>query len=57
MQYGLKRLTEVVKLNLQLRAQPIMWMGIKSVLQHIGQQQVYDDRTLLVPKPKINSGF
>lgn len=50
--YGLERLGEIVSQNWQLCANEIKQIIINDVRQHIGEQQVYDDITLLVLKQK-----
>jgi sigma-B regulation protein RsbU (phosphoserine phosphatase) len=50
--YGLDRLTEVVSQNWQRSAKDIRQAVIDDVRQHIGEQKVYDDITLLVIKQK-----
>jgi len=56
-QYGLNRLSELVKLNRQLPAERIRCAVIKDVCQHIGKQTMYYDITLLVLKHKLSSCF
>ena len=51
-QYGLERLCEVVTLNRQRSAVGIKESVINDLRQHIGEQIVYDDITLLVLKQK-----
>jgi sigma-B regulation protein RsbU (phosphoserine phosphatase) len=51
-EYGLKRLCEVVKQNWQGNAQEIRQAVIDDVRQHIYTQKVFDDITLLVLKQK-----
>jgi serine phosphatase RsbU (regulator of sigma subunit) len=51
-QYGLERLCEVVKTCWQSSAGDIRQAVIGEVQQHIGEQKVYDDITLLVLKQK-----
>jgi predicted ATPase/serine phosphatase RsbU (regulator of sigma subunit)/tRNA A-37 threonylcarbamoyl transferase component Bud32 len=51
-QYGLQRLCEVVRRNCSLSAQKIRQAVIEDVRQHIGQQKVFDDITLVVLKQK-----
>lgn len=51
-QYGLEQLCEVVRLNCQHSANSIKQAVIDDVRQHIGEQTVYDDITLLVLKQK-----
>jgi len=49
-QYGLERLCEVVKQNWQQSAEKIRQIVIEDVQQHIGEQKVFDDITLLILK-------
>ncbi len=49
-QYGLDRLCDVVSKNWQLSVGEIRQAVIDDVKQHIGEQKVYDDITLLVLK-------
>src|ERR687886_549315 len=49
-QYGLERLCEVVRKRWQSSANEIKQAVIGEVQQHIGEQKVYDDITLLVLK-------
>ena len=51
-QYGLKRLGEVVKQYRHLSADQIKQATIDDVRRHIGKQKVFDDITLLVMKQK-----
>ncbi|MBW4495531.1 MAG: AAA family ATPase [Oscillatoria princeps RMCB-10] len=51
-QYGIERLLEVVSRNWQRSAAEIKQAVIESLFQHIGEQKVYDDITLLVLKQK-----
>ncbi len=51
-QYGLDRLLEVLFDNWQRSAAEINQAAIASVRQHIGEQKLYDDITLLVLKQK-----
>lgn len=51
-QYGLERLCEVVSRNRQRSAREIRQVVTDDVRQHIGDQKVYDDITLLVFKQK-----
>src|SRR5919202_3795287 len=51
-QYGLERLCEVVRKRWQSSANEIKQAVIGGVQQHIGEQKVYDDITLLVLKQK-----
>ena len=51
-QYGLKRLCEVVKQYRYLSADQIKQAVIDDVRRHIGEQKVFDDITLLVLKQK-----
>jgi phosphoserine phosphatase RsbU/P len=51
-QYGLDRLCEIVKQHWQGSATEIRQAIINAVQQHIGEQKVYDDITLLVLKQK-----
>jgi serine phosphatase RsbU (regulator of sigma subunit) len=51
-QYGLKRLSEVVKQYRHLSADQIKQAAIDDVRRHIGKQKVFDDITLLVLKQK-----
>ncbi|NEP13338.1 MAG: CHASE2 domain-containing protein [Symploca sp. SIO2C1] len=53
-QYGLERLCEVVKQNWQQSAEEIRQIVIEDVRQHIGEQKVFDDITLLILKRKLN---
>jgi len=50
--YGLERLCEVVKQNWQRDAADIRQAAIADLRQHIGDQKVYDDITLVVLKQK-----
>ncbi|HAZ47327.1 MAG TPA: serine/threonine protein kinase [Cyanobacteria bacterium UBA11369] len=50
--YGLDRLCEVVRKNRHLVAEEIRQVVIEDVRQHIGEQKVFDDITLLVLKQK-----
>ncbi|NET33310.1 MAG: CHASE2 domain-containing protein [Cyanothece sp. SIO1E1] len=50
--YGLARLCEVVKLNRNLSAEGIKDAVIDDLKQHIGQQKIFDDISLLVLKQK-----
>ncbi|MGK7902951.1 MAG: SpoIIE family protein phosphatase [Hormoscilla sp.] len=50
--YGLERLCEVVKQNWQGDAADIRQAAIADLRQHIGEQKLYDDITLLVIKQK-----
>lgn len=50
--YGLERLVEVVKLNWSHSAYEIRQAVIEDLRQHIGEQKVYDDITLVVLKQK-----
>ncbi|MDM8567280.1 two-component regulator propeller domain-containing protein [Candidatus Halobeggiatoa sp. HSG11] len=50
--YGLDRLCEIVKQNWQRTAQEIQEAVISDVKEFIGQQEVFDDITLLVLKQK-----
>ena len=52
LQYGIERLCEVAKQNWQKSAKEIRQIVIEDVRQHIGQNKVYDDITLLVIKQK-----
>lgn len=51
-QYGLDRLCEIVRRHWQRSATEIRQAIIEAVQQHIGEQKVYDDITLLVLKQK-----
>lgn len=51
-QYGLNRLCAIVQQNWQLSATEIKNVIIDDVKQHIGEQKVYDDITLVVLKQK-----
>ncbi len=51
-QYGLDRLCEVTRRNRQRSAAEIRQAAIADLRQHIGDQTVYDDITLLVFKQK-----
>ncbi len=51
-EYGLKRLCEVLQQNWQLTAQEIRHAVVDDVRQYIGTQKVFDDMTLLVLKQK-----
>ena len=53
-QYGLERLCEVVRKNWQQSAEEIRQIVIEDVRQHIGEQKVFDDITLLILKRKVN---
>ncbi|MGB3206498.1 MAG: SpoIIE family protein phosphatase [Crinalium sp.] len=48
--YGLERLCEVIQNNWQSSAAEIKQIVIEDVREHIGEQKVYDDITLLVLK-------
>ena len=50
--YGLERLCEVVKQNWQREAAQIRQAAIADLRQHIGDQKVYDDITLVILKQK-----
>lgn len=50
--YGLERLSEIVSKNWQCCAKEIKDIIINDVRQHIGEQKVYDDITLIVLKQK-----
>jgi serine phosphatase RsbU (regulator of sigma subunit) len=50
-EYGIKRLSEVVIQNWQGSVKEIRQAVIADVRQHIGQQKVFDDMTLVVLKP------
>ncbi len=49
-EYGIERLCEVIKQHWQKSAKELRQMVIDDVRQYIGQQQVFDDITLLVFK-------
>jgi len=51
-QYGLERLCEVVSWNWAQSAEAIKEAVIADVREHIGEQEVYDDITLVVMKQK-----
>jgi len=51
-QYGLERLCTVIKENSDLSAEGIRQAVISNLRSHIGEQQVFDDITLLVIKQK-----
>jgi sigma-B regulation protein RsbU (phosphoserine phosphatase) len=51
-QYGIDRLCEVVKNNWHGSASEIQRAAIDDLRQHIGEQKVYDDITLLVLKQR-----
>jgi predicted ATPase/serine phosphatase RsbU (regulator of sigma subunit)/tRNA A-37 threonylcarbamoyl transferase component Bud32 len=51
-QYGLERLCEIVRCNCDRSAQEITHLVIDDVKQHIGEQKVFDDITLVVLKQK-----
>ncbi|MBD1920210.1 AAA family ATPase [Microcoleus sp. FACHB-831] len=51
-QYGLERLCEIVRCNCDRSAQEITQVVIDDVKQHIGEQKVFDDITLVVLKQK-----
>jgi len=51
-QYGLERLCEVVSQNWSQSAEAIKEVVITDVRSHIGEQEVYDDITLIVLKQK-----
>jgi len=51
-QYGLERLCEVVSQHWSQSAEAIKEVVITDVRQHIGEQEVYDDITLIVLKQK-----
>jgi PAS domain S-box-containing protein len=50
--YGVERLCEIVKLNCARSPQEIRQAVIDDVRQHIGEQKVFDDITLVVLKQK-----
>ncbi|NEQ50419.1 MAG: CHASE2 domain-containing protein, partial [Leptolyngbya sp. SIO3F4] len=50
--YGLNRLCEVIMSNYQLTAQEIRAAVIQDVANHIGQQKILDDITLLILKKR-----
>lgn len=50
--YGIERLCEVVSLNWERSAEEIRQSVIEDVRQHIGEQKVFDDITLVVLKQK-----
>ncbi|MDB9513697.1 CHASE2 domain-containing protein [Kamptonema animale CS-326] len=52
MEYGLERLIEVVKQNYEASTAEIRDAVISDVRQHIGEQRVYDDITILILKQK-----
>jgi len=54
-QYGLERLKKVVSLNWQLSAAEMRQAVITDLRQHIGEQKVDDDITLVVLKQKSSS--
>jgi len=49
-QYGLEQLCEIIEQNWERSAEEIKQIIIKDVRQHIGNQKVFDDITLLVLK-------
>ena len=51
-EYRLERLCEVIRQNWQKTAQEIREVVIDDVRQFIGEQEVYDDITLLILKQK-----
>ena len=51
-QYGLKRLVEVVTENRERTVEEIKQAVIDDIKRHIGEQKVYDDITILVMKQK-----
>ncbi len=51
-QYGLERMYKVLRTNYHRSAQEICEVIIKDLQEHIGQQTVFDDITLLVLKQK-----
>jgi serine phosphatase RsbU (regulator of sigma subunit) len=51
-QYGLERLCEVICKNHQNSAEHIRQAIVTDVQQYIGQQQVFDDMTVVVIKQK-----
>lgn len=52
MRYGLERLCEVLSHNWQWSAKEIRQAVIEDVRQHMGEQRVYNDITLVVLKQK-----
>jgi serine phosphatase RsbU (regulator of sigma subunit)/CheY-like chemotaxis protein len=56
-EYGLERLCEVLSCNWQRSAEEIKQAVITDVRQHIGQQQIFDDITLIIIKPKNHSSL
>uniref|UniRef100_A0A7C3ZLG2 GAF domain-containing protein n=1 Tax=Planktothricoides sp. SpSt-374 TaxID=2282167 RepID=A0A7C3ZLG2_9CYAN len=51
-QYGLERLCQVVERHWQSSAPDIRQVAINDLLQHIGDQKVFDDITIMVLKQK-----
>ena len=51
-QYGLERLCKIVSHNWRVSAREIRRVVIEDVREHIGEQKIYDDITLLVFKQK-----
>jgi len=51
-QYGLERLCEMLSQNWSQSAEDIKDAVISDVRRHIGEQEVYDDITLVVMKQK-----
>ena len=49
-QYGMERLCEVIGRSWHLVAQEIQQVIVEDLRQHIGQQRIFDDITLLVLK-------
>jgi len=53
--YGLERLCKVISINWHNSAEEIKQAAINDLRQFIGQQQVFDDITLVVLKQQVNS--
>ena len=53
--YGLERFCEILSCNWQRSAEEIKQAVIADVRQHIGQQKIFDDITLIIIKPKNRS--
>lgn len=53
-EYGLERFCEVLSCNWQRSAEEIKQAVIADLRQYIGQQQIFDDITLIIIKPKTS---
>ncbi|EDN71461.1 Stage II sporulation E [Beggiatoa sp. PS] len=51
-EYGLEQLCKIISCNWQRSAEEIKQAVIADLRQHIGQQKIFDDITLLIIKPK-----